>query len=159
VAANVRSLMNFSDRKATLSLQLAKAWFALSIIVAVYGILSDGVGWNAIDAIIPGVALIGLAYRYPWARFLVLGILLLQLAYFTLGAVVVTIPIAKSFYLDFVEVRPIPRTQMLLTRLLVLLVGPLKVGFVAWLFIDILRNERVKRYFVLTKELVDKEST
>jgi hypothetical protein len=91
-------------------------------------------------------------YRYPWGRFLVLGLLLFPLAYFTYATVAVTMPVAKLLYRELVGLSP-PQPQGPFTLLFVLLVGPLKVGFFAWLFIDILRNERVKRYFASSKEL------
>jgi uncharacterized SAM-binding protein YcdF (DUF218 family) len=144
--------MDLSDRKATLSLQLAKAWFVLSLLIAAYGVYSDGFGRNAIEIVIPVLALIAMWYRYPWGRFLVLGLLLFPLAYFTYATVAVTMPVAKLLYRELVGLSP-PQPQGPFTLLFVLLVGPLKVGFFAWLFIDILRNERVKRYFASSKEL------
>lgn len=156
--------MDLSDRQATLSIKLAIGWFALSTCVAAYSLLTLGFGWNVMNVIIPGLALVGLVYRYPWGRFFVLCLLLVQVALLAPNATMLIVIATKGLYRDLVVIpskglAPPPEWYFVVMSILAILFVILFVGFLAWMAVDLFRNERVKRYFISSKDLAMKDST
>jgi hypothetical protein len=153
--------MNLSERKSTPSIKIAKVWFVFVLLVAVFQIFQDGIGWNLVDAVIPSLALLILAYRYPWGRILTVVLLSMNLALLFLKAIPFIWLILKSLYrslsVDQNIVGLSPPEYLMKTFVIFLLLGVMALFL--WLIIDLLRNEKTRKYFVSKEELLLEKST